>query len=419
MEKYLFNRRMKLLTTAMVMLSVVFVKSPLEAQEEDRSLMLYGTIETIDNNYKGYIRWGKDEAFWFEYFNAAKARNDYYRKNASKKDNSKTSWYDIDWSISSIWEDKIPGVSHEFACQFGDIKELRMTGSERVKVYLKNGMELEVNGTGYTDIGTTVNIIDEEIGKVGIRWSKINKIKFSEGSQSNGDVHGNAIYGTVNTYRKGSFTGFIQWDADERFKSEMLDGDGEDGDVSIAFGKISSIKKYRSGSKVKLNSGREFYLTGSNDVNNENRGIILISDEIGQVKIPWRSFESVDFKKSDNSIFSYKDFKEPKGIEGTVFLHDDKSFSGKIIYDIDEVWELETLEGDDDDIEYKIPFRNIKSIAPKNYAYSMVTLVNGEKLLLGGGRDVSDKNDGLLVLEKGAGEPRLVDWDKISEIVFK
>ncbi|MEL6560858.1 MAG: hypothetical protein AAFQ94_21870, partial [Bacteroidota bacterium] len=354
-----------------------------------------------------------------DFFNARKEKNDYYKKNISKKEDKKTSWLDIDWNISSIWEDKTPGTLHEFTCQFGDIRQLRVTGEDDAVVQLKNGVEIPLDGTGFNDMGTSVVIMDEEIGKVIVRWSKIDKITFSDGTNSNGDTHGNYIYGTVATYRKGTFSGFIQWDMDERLTSDMLDGDNQDGDVSIAFGKIKTIVKYRNGSKVQLNSGREFYLTNSNDVNNENRGILMIIDGIGEVQIPWRSFESVEFKKPEKSMFTYDAFKTPKGIEGTVYLHDNESHAGKIIYDIDEVWEMETLEGDDDDVKYRIPFRYIKSVQPKNYAYSMITLRNDDKLLLGDGRDVSDKNDGLLVLKSGSNEPDFIDWDKISEIVFK
>ncbi len=137
-----------------------------------------------------------------------------------------------------------------------------------------------------------------------------------------------------------------------------------------------------------MKSGREFYLTGTNDVNSGNRGIIVIIDGIGEVKIPWDSFESLDLGEPVQKQFEYDNFKTPNGIEGAVYLHNNKSFDGKIIYDIDETWEMETLEGDDDEIEYRIPFYNVMKIEPKNYAYSLITLKNNEKLLLGGGRDI-------------------------------
>ncbi|MEL6562776.1 MAG: hypothetical protein AAFQ94_31695, partial [Bacteroidota bacterium] len=63
MEKYQFSRRKKLLVTILMILVSVTINTPLRAQQ-DRSTLIYGTIETIDNTYKGYIRWGKEEVFW-------------------------------------------------------------------------------------------------------------------------------------------------------------------------------------------------------------------------------------------------------------------------------------------------------------------------------------------------------------------
>ncbi|MEL7148164.1 MAG: hypothetical protein AAFO69_17450, partial [Bacteroidota bacterium] len=194
--------------------------------------------------------------------------------------------------------------------------------------------------------------------------------------------------------------------------------DSREGDLSIAFDKIAQIRKDGNGSRVTLQSGRDFYLTGSNDVNRENRGIVLHIEGGSEVEIPWRSFVSAEFVKPDQKMLSFSDYKAPRGIQGVVYLHDNATLEGKIIYDVDEVWELETVEADDDDIAYRIPFRSIKSIKPKNYDYSLITLKNGESLLLGGKRDVSDNNDGLLVFSKGDREPQHIPWERISEIVF-
>ena len=81
---------------------------------------------------------------------------------------------------------------------------------------------------------------------------------------------GEPLYGKVET-RGGTFEGFIQWDHDECLSTDELDGESEDGDVEIPFGRIRSIEKYRRGSLVVLETGRELYLTGSNDVDNDNQ----------------------------------------------------------------------------------------------------------------------------------------------------
>ncbi|MGB3467610.1 MAG: hypothetical protein WBA74_20150 [Cyclobacteriaceae bacterium] len=417
MEVYQINRYNSV-AGILVAILICLVNQQSLAQKTDNEIFIYGEIQTIDNVYKGYLRWGKEEVYWFDYFNASKVDNDYYRAKRNTKENSNTNWLDIDWNLSSIWEDKNNLMRHEFTCQFGDISEITFGGSNRALVKLKNNVEIKVDGSGYNDMGGYITIIDEEIGKINLRWNKLNKVIFKPANTQNNETFGQPLYGTVKTYRKGNFTGYIQWDHDERISSDKLDGDSSDGDVSIAMGKIKTIEKSGRGSNVYLQSGREFYLTNSNDVNTENRGIIVMIEGIGEVDIPWRDFESVKFSTPGNHQFSYNDYKIPDGISGKVFLHDNSTLSGRIIYDIDEVWELETLEANDDNIKYRIPIRNIQKIKPKNFDYSLVTLKNNEQLLIGGKRDVSDKNDGLLIIEERGNEPIYVPWKNVSEIIF-
>ena len=38
---------------------------------------IYGRVETVSgDHYEGELRWGKEEAFWDDIFNAGKAKND-------------------------------------------------------------------------------------------------------------------------------------------------------------------------------------------------------------------------------------------------------------------------------------------------------------------------------------------------------
>ena len=67
---------------------------------------------------------------------------------------------------------------------------------------------------------------------------------------------------------------------------------------------------------------------------------------------------------------------------------------------MDETFDYEVLQGKDDDIEYIIPFRYIKSVTPKNYDNSNVVLKSGEKLFLGDAQDVSDYTYSFFVLIK-------------------
>jgi hypothetical protein len=388
------------------------------SQAQDNSGYIYGRVSTVNGDYVGKIRWGDEETFWFDHFNAAKKRNQNLEELSEKYGNKKKSdWLDFDWSLESIWADKI-GLSHQYTSQFGDIRRIIVVNSSTVKLELKNGREIMLSGEGYNDIGTTVRVQDKELDDLSIRWDRITEIEFLPTPSNLKVEHGRPIYGTVETFRKGTFTGFIQWDNDERLSNERLDGDSNDEDVSLAFSTIRSIEKKGNGSLVVLMSGREFYLTNSNDVNDENRGIIVTDPQIGRVEIPWKYFQKCTLKDSPGTGPSFTKYPAPQGIRGTVYTVDGDELTGQLIYDIDEKWELEMLEGNDDDVEYIIPFRNIATITPKNYAYSMIELKNGEKILMGGSRDVSDDNDGILVYKSNDQEPAHVPWDKVIEIRF-
>ena len=240
-------------------------------------------------------------------------------------------------------------------------------------------------------------------------------VEFMDTPSNLNDKMGDPLYGTVEFYG-GEYTGFIQWDHDERLSEDILDGDNRDGDVKIEFGKLASIERERGGSNIVTKSGREMYLRGSNDVNGENRGIIVTTD-FGRVDIPWREFKKVTFKDAPANFKSYKDFANVKKLSGTVTTKNGETLSGEIIYDLDEEYSFEMLQGNDDDVKYIIPMESVKSIAPKNYDYSQVVLKNGTELLIGDARDVNEENDGLLVFA-GGGDPEFILWEDIKSITF-
>ncbi|GAA0890981.1 hypothetical protein GCM10009122_06600 [Fulvivirga kasyanovii] len=408
------GKGVQLFLGVLIALLIVFSKSYAQSDAG----FIYGKVYTVSNTYQGQIRWGKEEAFWNDLFNGVKLYTNNYG-DIPKKENKNTSWYDFDWRLSSIWEDKKSSVSHQFVCRFGDIKTIEITGPSRVNLILKNGVKLEVGGEGYNDLGTDVQVLDQELGAITIGWNRLLKIEFEPTPDKLSSAMGNPLYGTIETVRKGNFTGFVQWDHDERLSVDKLDGDARDGKVSVSFSAIKQIEKSGNGSNVVLKSGNTYFLTNSNDVNSGNRGIIVSIEGTGKIEIPWKAFKRVDFSDARNSGLPYESYVIPQGLSGTVHLYEGASVSGQIIYDIDESWDVEILEGMDDEIQYHIPFRNIRKVTPKNYDYSLVELKNGTSLLLGGMRDVSDENDGVLVLKHGENDQEFVQWKNITEIVFE
>lgn len=400
-------------------IAFLILMTEVKAQSVTADGYIYGKVTTFDNQYEGLIRWDDEEIFWFDHFNASKTKNEYYEKiRVENNPKNSTDWNDFNWDFGSLWEDKYSNTVHQFVCQFGDIKAIDNIGRERFSVILKNGVEIRLNGSGYNDVGATILMRDRELGDLKIRWERIEKIEFTDAPSASNVKDRKPIYGSVETYRKGTFVGYIQWDNDERLASDKLDGDNREGDVSLAFEEISFIEKDGDGCNVVLNSGRDYYLTNSNDVDSDNRGIIMTIPDVGKIEVPWKYFRNARLQTPPSSGPSYKSYSKPEGLFGTIYTVNEERIAGKIIFDIDESWELEILEGMDDGIEYQIPFRNIRSIVPKNYNFSMVKLRNGDQILLGDSRDVSDDNDGLLVFTSPNEKPKYIKWDRVAEIEF-
>jgi len=400
--------------TKLLLLLIISILYFQKVEAQNTAGFIYGKVETQSNTYEGPIRWGKEEVYWQDYFNASKRENP-YRNDCCGQTNDNSSWLDFNWDLQSIWEDR--NTVHQFNCQFGDLKQLKVKGSN-TRLQFKNGWEINVVGPGYNDLEDDIQIIDKELGLLTLNWNNVNKVDFMQGPKKNAQKFGEPIFGIVETYRKERYSGFILWDHDERISTDKIDGSTKDGKVSISFSEITKIEKNGSGCQVTLKSGRELYVFGSNDVNPENRGITVLVQGVGMVDVPWSSFKKLNLTPKDESGPGYDAFAVPKNLSGKVFQFEGKELEGKLVYDFDETLDLETLEGTDNGIHYTIPFRNIKSIQPKNNVFSLVELKNGERLLLEGGNDVSEGNGGVLVFLKGAKNPVHVKRRKIDQIIF-
>ena len=137
------------------------------------------------------------------------------------------------------------------------------------------------------------------------------------------------------------------------------------------------------------------------------------------MEIEWDEFDKVVFDNNAKYFgVAYDEFPEPLPLAGTVTTIDDESISGMIVFDLDEAFDYEILQGEYNDVEFSIPFRNIKKIIPKNYNYSKIELRNGQKLLLGDSHDVTDSNQGALIFIDNENQV-YVPWENIEEINFR
>lgn len=384
---------------------------------QHNSSLIYGTIFTNDDDaYTGFIRWGKEEMYWHDIFNSVKTNK---LRTSISDQKKKSTWDDMDWSLSSIWKNTYQESPHTFACLFGDIASMSIRRGEKVLLEFKNGALMEVDG-GSNDVGAKLVMHDFELGKISFDWDDLERIEFSQAPENLDPPYGTPLYGTVMTDRRKSFTGHIKWDLDERNGKDILDGESKLGDQKIPFEKIKIIEKRFGGDAVDLTfeSGRIMKLDGSNDCDSGNRGIGVFVRGLGSIEIEWDDFTKVIFQKEIEPL-PFVDFQEPRSILADVLTFDGDIYSGYIAYDKDEIWDLEFIDGDDDDIEYQVPVRNIKKIIPKNHSFSKIVLRNGEDLLLGDRQDVDNDNDGILLFKNKNADPIYIPWEDVDEIIFK
>ena len=185
--------------------------------------------------------------------------------------------------------------------KFGTIESIERYSSNGAVVKLKSGDEVLLRESNDVDDSNRGIIIsDPELGQVTVSWDEFDKLVFKEAknvARYDDFDGGKPLEGTVYTEDDEQFKGTIRWDNDEEYTWEMLNGDYHDVEYEIEFSKIKEIakKSYRS-SNVTLRDGRTFRLRGSNDVDEDNKGIFITLSDGEEIEVEWDEFSKVIFK---------------------------------------------------------------------------------------------------------------------------
>lgn len=379
---------------------------------------LHGTVTTVSGDkMEGMIRWGKEEVFWSDLLNATKRSNPYIQ-HLSQEDRKYIESGESHWLteiINEAIEIDAKGL-HSFSAPFGAVEWIKASGGIAMEVKMRSG-DTWMFRSGSNDLGATIRVYGKDGKEEVIPWERVDQVNFSQAPAGFRDPFGGPLWGKVETLH-GTFTGRVEWDHDERVGSDMLDGTSEGKELSIPFSDIRAISREGRGSYVVLKDGNSLFLSGSNDVDAENRGIIVFVPRMGMIDVPWEEFQRVTFIPESAVPQTYASFEGARALRGKVERVDGTTLAGDIVYDLDEAMSFEMLNGRQELSEWEIPFSGIASIKPKNYKYSQVVLKNGSELLLGRMQDVSEANDGILVFP-GTGDPIYVPWEKISQIRFE
>jgi hypothetical protein len=286
---------------------------------------IYGTVHLENGrDLTGTLRWDQNEIFWDDVLDAEKREQ---------------VWVEGAADGIEIFGLKIDGgdghwAGQPFKIQFGHLAKLEPRSDLGVRIELKNGQRLNVRPSG-TDLSPSMRslmVTDRAKGDVEIAWDDIDRVEFFDGSA--GEREDQRLFGLVET-TAGAFRGFITWDRDEALTIDLLDGNEGDLRRKIPFGDIREIERTSSRSaRVTRKDGSTLKLSGTNDVNDENRGIDVLVPDLGVIKVGWDQFERVAFESAPPSR-GYADFDGGRRLYGTLTDQDGDTFTGYVTWDLD------------------------------------------------------------------------------------
>ncbi len=370
---------------------------------------LYGTVATTGGEtYTGAIRWDRNENFWDDALDASK--KDLVQVEEAGGLDLKVFGLQVVKSThhGETW------MESQFSIPFGHIARLEPRENGRTRISLKNGEVLEVRNDadlGRGMRGVTVTPAGGE--PVELEWDDLASVAFAP--DPGDDRDGRRLYGTAET-SAGTFTGYLVWDRDEAFTDDILDGTAAGRTRKVPFGDIASIEPLGPRSRVVLKSGDTLVMEGTNDVNEQNRGLIIDLEELGTAQVDWKHLHKVTFEPAPASP-AYADFDGGRPLAGTVTTADGRTYSGGIVWDRDEARSWEALDGETGGVDFAILFARIDTIEKASPLSSRVRLRNGIEVVLSGSNDVDEHNKGILIHTADAGVVE-VTWEDFRAAEF-
>lgn len=359
---------------------------------------LYGTVRTRGGQtHTGFLRWDRNEASWGDLL-------DLTRADGSRSGLAGIRFGHVEHILATGRSEAV------FALRSGELATMRGRSSD-----LGRGMRSLVvsppRGVG-PSAASAAESADASPAEATLEWSDIRQITFQT-APTDVRPQGGRLHGTLTTASGMEFTGFITWDVDEVYSTDVLDGETSAYEYEIPFGAIESISRNgRRSAHVVLHSGEGLDLSGTNDVNRSNRGITVSDPALGQVKVGWDAFATVRFHGATVEE-SRADFNGGEPLQGTVRTVSGEELAGTITWDRDETRSWEMLNGKGAGAEFDIEFSMIESIH-RNADGSTVVLRDGRSFDLRGSNDVGQGNRGIVVTADG--QTRTVSWAHFEQL---
>jgi hypothetical protein len=386
--------------------------------EEGNHGFIYGRV-TRDNGtaYEGRLRFGGDqEAFWGDYFNGFKAKNQWATHAPLERLTEKRRAIRIFGFEISLGKPQLD-LGRPLMARFGDIARVEARGRD-LRVTLKSGTVFLLDRFAADDFADGLRVWDARRGVVDLDEWRIRSIELLPTARL--ETAPDRLHGTVRTGH-GDFTGFIQWNRQEGVGTDELVGHAADAELRLRFNTIRSITRQSAeSSRVTLRDGREIVLSGTRELGHGHRGIYVDDRRYGRVLVSWDAFEGIEFSAGGSGP-AYDDFPPGRPLTGNVITRAGRRLTGRLVYDLDESETTETLDAPCNGVDYTIPFGLIASIAlvgleDLGVQRARVTLHHGEELPLERTGDLGEGNAGILIWGDGGERPEYVQWTDVAQV---
>jgi hypothetical protein len=386
--------------------------------------IIFGTVlGTNGQKFTGSIRWGDQETFLSDIFNGRKIAtvgiehlsDDETADLMDHQPGPQATVGDVQITLKPIFGKKIE--EPDFNVPFGSIKLLEIDAKESLfTAILQDGSTIVSDGSRSNDLSSDIFVKNLQGETKEFELNDLSLITFSKAPAA-ALPFGDGIYGTV-TSSVGTFEGRVMWDKDERLTNEKLDGEDDSQDYEVLFSDIKSIEKSGNFSIVVLRNETTLNLTGTNDVNNGNRGIWIDNPDLGRVEIEWSQFQKLVIEGVSVEWLDFDDYASiTKPLKGQVELKDGSTLeAGSITYDMNQQSTSELIDVDVNRAKREIPFRIIQKINVINEQGVELLLQDKTTILAYGNRSVTRDNNGILIKNQGA--YRWIPWEQVQTVTF-
>lgn len=355
---------------------------------------IYGRCTLVSQEVlEGFISF-EDDNLWISQFSSQKLENPYAVLFSNNNQ-------------VVFGEDKRdrPGI-HSFTCRYNDLKQLRPIANNRLEVTIKGNRSIDVS---YKFRVRPIIYFTDGTSKK-LDWEDIVSINFMSSPDVAPKTYDRLYVGSVKS-TQGVYFGII--DGCDYYQSKGAPIKfTKNGKQSLTIDDVDMLE-CEFGEQVIVREGKN---TGVYGIDKPWNRVRINLPTIGTIDVPWRELESIT--RSDSKQLAgatYDSSPTPKRLVGTLTLRKGEEFRGPMAYDLDEAMNIEFLDGANNGFTYCLQLDAVESIEPRNYKYSLITLKNGGRLSLGDYQDVTNLNNGVLMLNSST----YIPWNEIMLIQFE